>query len=208
MAQLRRHVQRKAGRLLAVAQRRVEDDDACVESGSCHVVVAGAQGRSQSDNDYVTIMSVIIATRMDLAALRVFLAVAARAQLLARRGEGAPHAAGGQPGGPPARADARRAAVRSLVEDRHADRRRPHAAELRPAAGAAGRGDRVGDARTARPASRPRADWRQRSGGPHAAAAHGAVPPAAIPISRSTSAACRRGRSPSRCSRAASTSAR
>ena len=57
------------------------------------------------------------------------------------------------------------------------------AAELRAAAGPARRGDRVGDARAARPAARPRADRRQRSGGPHAAAADGAVPRSGCPTS-------------------------
>src|SRR5213080_1928837 len=57
----------------------------------------------------------------------------AGAQLFARRCQGAPHAAGRQPGGAPARGRARRAAVRSVVEERHADRSRPHAAELRSA---------------------------------------------------------------------------
>ncbi len=46
---------------------------------------------------------------------------------------------------------------------------------------AAGRGGRVGRARAARPAARPRADRRQRGGRAHAAAAHRALPPAVIP---------------------------
>jgi len=54
---------------------------------------------------------------------------------------------------------------------------RPRAAELRAAAGAAGRGDRVGHARTARPEARARVDRRQRGRHSHAPAGHGALSP-------------------------------
>ena len=136
-------------------------------------VVAVRRGRSQSDNYYVIITIVYGPDRAaDLSRRR------RGAQLFARGGQGAPHPAGRQPGGPPARSRSRRAAVRPVVEDRHADRCRADAAELRAAAGPAGRRNRVGDARAARPAARPRADRRQRSGRAHAAAADRALPPA------------------------------
>ena len=131
----------------------------------------------------------------------------ARAQLLARGQEAAPHPAGGQPGRPAARGRAGRAAVRPLVARRHADRGGPAAPGLRPAAAAAGR----------RRPSRPCASCASARGrvliGANEAAVHTLLPlierfAQRPPADRaSTSGACRRARSPPRCSRAASTSA-
>src|SRR5438552_14230890 len=102
----------------------------------------------------------------------------ARAQFLARRSQGAPDAAGSEPGRTAPRNRAGRAAVRPIVEEWHADRGGPDAPELRAAPRAARRGDRVGGARPPRFAARPRADRRQRGGGTYAAAADRPLPPA------------------------------
>ena len=201
--QLRRHVHREAGRLLAVAERRVEDEDGRRVSAHDSPVVAAPRPRSQSDNHYAIIRHFYGPDRAaDLSR------GCRRAQLFARRRQGPPHPAGGQPGRPPAGGRPRRSAVRPVVEERHADRRRQGAAELRPAPDPPGRGKRIGDPRAARPAARPRADRRQRSCGAHAAAGDGALPAARPRHRRSTSGACRRVRLRSKCSRAASTSAR
>src|SRR5262249_61199545 len=113
-------------------------------------VVAVRPGRSQSDNSYAKITVHYGPERPENLPRR-----RPRAELLARGGEGAPDAAGGQPGGPAARDRAGRAAVRSFVEERDAHRGRADAPELRPAAGAAGGGDRGRGARGSRPAPRP-----------------------------------------------------
>src|SRR6185295_6300699 len=127
------------------------------------VVVAAWRARSQSDNDYRTITSCYKLSGLygpqrtqNLPGRR------ARTELFPRRREGAPDAACREPGGQPPRGRARRAAVRSVVEERHAHRGGTDARELRATAGAPRRRDRVGGARAARPAPRPRADRRQR----------------------------------------------
>src|SRR5437773_4438319 len=82
-------------------------------------VVAAQLFRSQSDNYYDMISDYYgPAGPQDLPRR------GPRAQLLARGRQGAPHAAGGQPGGAPAGSRFGRGAVRSLVQERHADRRR------------------------------------------------------------------------------------
>ncbi len=60
--------------------------------------------------------------RVDLAELRVFLTVAAERSFSRAAVEAAPDPARRQPGDPPARGRGRGAAVRSIVEGRHADR--------------------------------------------------------------------------------------
>src|SRR5262249_595169 len=126
-------------------------------------------GRSQSDNRYINITLCYAGGPAEPAPEEEKgPAVAqehprrrARAQLLARRGEGASHAAGGQPGGAAPRSRPRRGAVRSLLQERHAHRRRASPSELRPAPRAPRRRDRIGDARAPRSAARPGADRRQ-----------------------------------------------
>src|SRR5262249_6646618 len=100
-------------------------------------VVAPPCASSQSDNRYTNI-SPCYAPHGDGPGRPEDLSRGgARAQLFARRGEGAPDAARREPGRAAPRAGARRAVVRSLVEERHADRGGTHAPELRPAPGAA-----------------------------------------------------------------------
>src|SRR5439155_22272828 len=93
-------------------------------------VVAARRFRSQSDNYYDMISHYYgPAGPQDLPGR------GPRAQLFARRGQGAPHAARREPGGAAAGSGLGRGAVRSLVEERHADRRRTPPPELRPSAG-------------------------------------------------------------------------
>src|SRR5262249_27538289 len=131
------------------------------------------RARSQSDRNYVKIN-----TRYGPAGAENLSRGGARAQFFARGGQGAPDAAGRQPGGAAIGTGARGAAVRSLVEEWDAHRGGADAAELRPAAGAARRGNRVGGPRAARSAPRTRTDRRQRSGRAYAAAARRAIPSA------------------------------
>src|SRR5262249_40387947 len=149
--QLGRHVEREARRLFAVAERRVEDRDSRRVAHA--TVVAAGEARSQSDNSYAKIIADYGPRRAAYLPRR-----RPRAQLLAGGRKGASYSAGGQPGGASAGARARRAAFRSIVEDRHPDRGRPHAPELRPAACAPRGGNRIGGSRAARPAARTRAD--------------------------------------------------
>src|SRR5260221_14442719 len=94
--------------------------------------------RSQSDNYYVTIIvSYGFGVAPDLSG------GGRGAQFFACRREGAPDAAGSEPGGPAPRGRPRRAAVRPIVQERHTDRRGSDPAELRSASRAPGRRDRV-----------------------------------------------------------------
>jgi DNA-binding transcriptional LysR family regulator len=144
---------------------------------------------------------------MDLGALKIFLAVAQERSFLARRRQGAPHPAGRQPGGAAPRGRARRAAVRpssktgTLTEAgkmlQNYGQRLVRLAEETESA-----------VRELRDLRRGRVLI-----GANEARVHTLLPligasASAIPTSPSTCAACRRGRSRSRCSRAASTSAR
>src|SRR6185312_10067028 len=131
---------------------------------------------SQSDNHYVTISTFYGHRRPENLPRG-----GPGAQLLARRRQGPPDSAGGEPGRPPPRDRSRRAAVRSLVEERDAHRRRQGAPELRRATRPARRGSRISDARAARSPPRPRPHRRERSGGPYAAAAHRPIPHRASP---------------------------
>src|SRR5439155_10381638 len=138
---LRRHVHRKSGSLLAVSERRVEHDDAggvLMHGGS---VVAVGPGRSQSDNNYV-----IITFTYGPDGLANLPHRRRRAQFFACRRESAPDTAGGEPGREAARGRARRAAVRSVVKERHPDGRWASSPELRSAARPTRRGSRIGDA--------------------------------------------------------------
>src|SRR5262249_17759330 len=95
--ELRRHVEREPWRLLAVPERGVEDDDAGRIISHALVVAAGVY-RSQDDNNYDKITNVYGPPGPPNLPDR-----RPGTELLPGRGEGAPHAAGGEPGSAAAR---------------------------------------------------------------------------------------------------------